>query len=584
MVIAVMACLIAASPAGAGAAPKRVLIVHSFAREIAPYDAVIAAFRRELAAQAGGPVVFLEAALDAGRAGAGGEEAFVAYLKARFAQPQPDLIVSSGPPAAQFVARHREALFPGVPIVRTALDARFASPASLQPGDAVVATHLDLRRIFDAFMQVLPKTRTIAVVVGDSAIERFWRKELQRDSDYLADRVNFVWFDGLSLAQMKERVAALPPHSAVFYGLMIVDAAGVPHERLDALLELKQAARVPIFSIFENELGQGVLGGPYLAQSRAGREAAQVALRSLAGGHAAEPQVVSLGLEMPLYDGRELKRWNIGESLLPPGSEVRFRPPSVWVAYRGQIVAIAVVIVAQALLIGALLLQRARRRRAEREVRTLGGRLITAYEDEGRRLARELHDDVTQRLAGVSIEAATLGRLAEPAARAAAEQSISGELASLSRDVHAMAYRLHPSVIDDLGLAEALRIECDRLTRRGAIDLSFDGDAAAAAVRGDPALCLFRVAQEAMRNAVRHAQAQRIRVELRAERGGALLSVADDGCGFDPSAPRERVSLGLASMRERVALLGGRIELHSRRGQGTRVSAWLPLPVVAEAA
>src|SRR5262245_12538487 len=109
MASVVLACLIVAPPADASAAPKRVLIVHSFAREIAPYDAVIAAFRRELAAQAGGPVVFLEAALDAGRViGAGEEEAFVAYLKARFAQPQPDLIVSSGPPAGQFVARHRE--------------------------------------------------------------------------------------------------------------------------------------------------------------------------------------------------------------------------------------------------------------------------------------------------------------------------------------------------------------------------------------------------------------------------------------------------------------------------------------------
>ena len=573
-----MAALGPLHPAGAVPQPsKRVLIIHSFGREFAPYDAVIASFRRELALLAVQPVIFLETALDAGRTiGADEEAAFVAYLKARFAQPAPDLIVGSGPAAAQFAARHREALFPGVPLLLTAVDERFSQRALLEHGDAVVATNIDLPRIVEAILRVRPATDTIAVIVGDSAIERFWRKELERLSAPFAGRVGFSWFDGMSLAQMKERVAALPPRAAVFYGLLIVDAAGVPHERLDALAELHKAARVPIFSAFEAELGRGVVGGPYLAQSRAGRAAASAAVRSLFGSAAAEPAVVAIGMEPPVYDWRELQRWHIDEALLPPGSEVRFREPSPWVQYRAQIVGTAAVIAAQAALIAALLVQRSRRRRAEREARTLGGRLITAYEDEGRRLARELHDDITQRLAGVSIEAATLGRIADPAARAAAEQAIGGELAHLSRDVHAMSYRLHPSVIDDLGLEEALRIECERAARRGAIDVAFDGDAAGGAARGDRALCLFRVAQEALRNAASHAQARHIRVELRPGGGGTAVSVADDGRGFDPGAERARASLGLDSMRERVALLGGRLEIRSRRGQGTTVTAWVP--------
>lgn len=563
-------------------APKRVLIVHSFGREFAPYDAGIATFRRELASSASQPVVFLEAALDAGRAiGPDEEAAFVAYLRARFSQPAPDLIVSSSWPAAEFLVRHRAALFPGVPVLMTAIDARVAPHGALKPGDVVVATRLDLPRAFDAILRVLPNTRTIAFVLGDTPLERYWRKELERDGAYLSDRVRFVWLDGLSLAQMKERVAALPPDSAVFYGLLVVDGAGVPHERLEALAELKQAAEVPIFSLFENELGQGVIGGPYVSQTRAGRDAARLALRLLSTPPAAAPEVVTLGMEPAAYDGRELSRWRIDESRLPPGSEVRFREPSPWIQYRKEIVAVVAVLAAQAGLIAALLVQRARRRRAEHEARTLGGRLITAYEDEGRRLARELHDDVTQRLAGVSIEAAMLGRLGDPAARQTAEQSISSELAGLSRDVHALSYRLHPSIIDDLGLGEALRIECERTARRSTVEIDFHGEPASSADRGDRALCLFRVAQEALRNAVRHAQPQRIRVELRPENGGMSVSVVDDGCGFDPSAERDHASLGLASMRERVVLLGGRLTIRSRRGRGTSVLAWVP---VAEAA
>lgn len=560
-------------------APRRVLIVHSFGRSIAPYDAVIAAFRTELAARSRAAIRFQEAALDATHPLAADEQAaFVAYLRARFTQPAPDLVVSSAGPAAQFLASHREQMFAGVPILFTAIDERVVARLALRAGDAVVAVRIDLLRAVDAMLRVLPRTRTIAVVTGATPLERYWRAELQREAAPLASRVDFVWFDALSLEQMRARVAALAADSAVFYGLLVVDAAGVPHERLEALTALRQVATVPIFSLFEGELGLGVVGGPYVSQTRMGREAALLALRSLAGAAPpAAPAVVIDTMDRVAYDQRELRRWRIDPARLPPGSELRFAPPPPWVEYREELAAVAAVIVLQAALIAALLLQRARRRRAEDAARTLGGRLITAYDDEGRRIARELHDDVTQRLAGASIELATLPRLADPGARAAMEQAIGTELASLSRDVHALAYRLHPSVLDDLGLVEALRVECERIGRRGAALVAFDAGAAADAVRGERALCLFRVAQEALRNAARHARATRIDAGLRGTAdGGVELSVADDGCGFDPLAARERASLGLASMRERVALLGGRLEIDSRRGAGTRVVAWLP--------
>lgn len=580
--LATIALLGTASPAHSQPAPKRVLIVHSFGRDYAPYNTVIATFQRELASHSRAPIVFVEAALDAGRViGPDEEAAFAAYLGARFSQPAPDLIVGSAGPAARFLVRHRDALFAQVPILLTAIDARVAPGAGLGPGDGVVATQIDLPRAFETVLRVRPQTRRIAIVLGATPLERFWRKEIERELAALSGRVDLVWLDGLSLAATAQRVAALAPDSAVFYGLMVVDGAGVPHERLEALAALKRVAKVPVFSLFESELGQGVVGGPYLSQTRAGREAARIALRQLSAPPAGAPEVVTLGMDAVAYDARELRRWQIDEALLPPGSELRFVEPSVLVRYRQQIILVGAALLAQALLIGALLLQRARRRRAEREARTLGGRLISAYEDEGRRLARELHDDVTQRLAGLSIEAAMLPRLAEPASRTAAEQAISGELASLSRDVHALSYRLHPSVVDDLGLDEALRVECERAARRGALEVAFRSDDSGGALRGERALCLFRIAQEALRNALRHARARRIEVALRGAQGGTELSVADDGCGFDPQRERERASLGLASMHERVALQGGRLAIHSRAGQGTRITAWVPAEPVA---
>jgi signal transduction histidine kinase len=577
LAFAAAACGVWPRPSSANPQPKRILIVHSFGRDFAPFDAAIATFRREVASRSPDPVVFVEAALDAGRAiGPDEEAAFVAYLSARFSQPLPDLVVSSGGPAAQFLIRHRGDLFADVPILLTAFEARVVQRAALKPGDAAVASRLDLPSAFENILRVRPETRRIAVIVGDTPLERFWRKQLERDGASLADRVTFVWFDGLSLVQMTERIAALPPDSAVFYALLLVDAAGVPHERLEALARMKRAAKVPIFGLYEDELGKGVVGGPINSQTRVGREAARVALRQLSVPSPASPEFVTVLMDDPIYDARELQQWGVDESRLPPGSEVRFREPSPWARYRAEIIAASLVIAAQAALIAALLVQRARRRRAEHEARSLGGRLITAYEDAGRRLARELHDDITQRLAGVSIEAATLGRLGDPAARKAAEQSIGSELAALSRDVHALSYRLHPSVVDDLGLGDALRMECEGAARRSAVEVRFQGDDAGNAIRGDRALCLFRVAQEALRNALRHARPQQVRIELQTVDGGTRVSVIDDGHGFDVDAPRDRASLGMASMRERVALLGGRLEVRSQRGHGTRVTACLP--------
>ena len=226
---------------------KRVLIIHSFGRDFAPYDAMTATFRRELASRAQVPIIFLEAALDAGRTiDAAEEAAFVTYLRARFAHPQaPDLIVTIGPPAGQFALRHRDGLFASMPVILTALDARLVPSSRLKPGDALIATSLDLPRFFETIVRALPETTTMAVIAGDSTLERFWQRELQRESAVLADRVNFVWLYGLSLQQIKEKVAALPPHAVIVYAVFIVDAAGIPHERLDALAEIRVVSRLP---------------------------------------------------------------------------------------------------------------------------------------------------------------------------------------------------------------------------------------------------------------------------------------------------------------------------------------------------
>lgn len=214
-------------------------------------------------------------------------------------------------------------------------------------------------------------------------------------------------------------------------------------------------------------------------------------------------------------------------------------------------------------------------RQAEAEVHDLSRRLIQAQEDERALLARELHDDITQRLAVLAIEAGR-GEAAEPSTAREILSMVRESLVRLSEDVHALAYQLHPSVLEELGLAEALRTECERIGRRGGVAPSADIELPQGAIGRNQSLSLFRVAQEALSNVVRHANARVATLVLRPVNGGVLLTVSDDGSGFAPELIARSHRLGLVSMRERVHLSGGTFEMESAPGRGTRIRAWVP--------
>ena len=215
-------------------------------------------------------------------------------------------------------------------------------------------------------------------------------------------------------------------------------------------------------------------------------------------------------------------------------------------------------------------------KRVEDELRDLSRRLIGAHEEERALLARELHDDLTQRVAVLAIEAGRAELAATDGAQATVMQSVREGLVRLSEDIHTLAYQLHPSVLEELGLAEALRAECERQGRRGSVELSLKLDPPPAGIGKETALCLFRVAQEALNNVARHSGAGVAGVTLRQVDDGLLLAVRDDGVGFDPAIPGKGRSLGLASMRERVRLVNGTLDLESAPGRGTSVIVWVP--------
>ena len=215
-------------------------------------------------------------------------------------------------------------------------------------------------------------------------------------------------------------------------------------------------------------------------------------------------------------------------------------------------------------------------KRADEELADLSRRLIRAQEEERAMIARELHDDVTQRLAVLAIDAGRAELAAASGEQAEAMRVLREGLVRISEDVHSLAYELHSSVLEELGLVEALRAACERLGRRSRVEVALDLDPKADGLARDTALCLFRVAQEALNNVARHSQGRTARVALQPMDGGVLLAVRDDGVGFDPTSPGTRKTLGLASMRERLRLVHGTLDIESAPGNGAAVIAWVP--------
>jgi PAS domain S-box-containing protein len=216
-------------------------------------------------------------------------------------------------------------------------------------------------------------------------------------------------------------------------------------------------------------------------------------------------------------------------------------------------------------------------KKVEGELHDLSRRLIRAQEEERSLLARELHDDVSQRLAVLAIEVGRAEFPTRDGTQSEAMQSVREGLVSLSEDIHSLAYRLHPSILEELGLADALRTECERRGRQGDLEVSIELGELPPAVSKDATLCLFRVAQEALNNVARHSGATAATVTLRQSDGGLLLAVSDDGVGFDPEHPGEGHRLGLASMRERVQLVNGTLDIASSPAEGTVLLAWVPV-------
>ena len=601
--IALAGLVMMAATSEAQSPVKQVLMLQTLDRGNLTLDHFTGSFRVSLDQRAGKPVNVVQVVVGpTGFIGAP-EPAVVDYIRSMYADgAPPDLILTVGGPAAVFARKHRPRLFPTTPLLFAAMDQRYLRGAPLDANETAVAVVNELPRLIDDILLVLPETRLIFMVTGSGAIGRFMRPELESGFARFQGRLTFEWSDQLSLPEIQNRVANLPANSAIVFQTFGSDAQGGAYPAERVIASLHSRANAPMFSAQSPYLGLGIVGGSLMDIDSLARRTAGVASRILNGESPANLRVAPQLRGHPIYDARELKRWSIPESRLPPGSVIRFRRPSLWEEHSFTVLIALGALVAQSLLIARLLHERRARQRAEIESR----RNLSFAADANRRqtisaLASSIGHELGQPISAIINNAKALQMMvtanlasadttAEILADIRAQAVLATEIIKRHRTM-LRSHQLHKKPIDLASvIAEALALAGHDLRERE-IDAILELSSTPCIIDGDQVLLqqvfvnLIRNAMDALTETAPASRQITIRSAVRP--ADVEVSVSDTGIGMSPeiigtlftpfvTTKSEGLGIGLTITRSIVEAHGGTIAAQKNPSGGTTFTVTLP--------
>ena len=276
-----------------------------------------------------------------------------------------DMIIAAGGEPLAFLLRWRGDLWPGTPVIACAVDERTLGAFALPPGVTAIAIRYDWEGTLRAALGLLPATRHVALVGGASPQDRSAHELARTAVRAFGDRLDLIDLTGLPIEDLTERLSRLPEDTVVMGSSFQVDGAGRRLDGSEISESISAASNRPLFDIFETVLGRGIVGGSLVEFEGVGREAGQLAMRALRGEPMPISPVRSAASSALLFDGRQLRRWGLDEARLPAGSRVINHQFTLWEEYRWRVIGAVALVVAQALLIAGLLLERRRRRQVQ---------------------------------------------------------------------------------------------------------------------------------------------------------------------------------------------------------------------------
>jgi signal transduction histidine kinase len=505
------------------------------------------------------------------------------WLAKKYGDHQLDVVVAVGPGAIEFLSDYAQALFRDVPIVICGSSSDQASNPRLDARFTGTWVKLEPEKTLELALHLFPDTRHVFVVGGSSDFDKVATSLTKKALSSVKTKSEIIYLTDMEMNSLVEQLRNLPEHSIELYTSFFQDSAGNKFlNSTKALPMIAAASNGPDFGMSDTYIGHGIVGGYVLTFGKQAKITAQIVAELLDGKKAQELSVATLPSEY-LFDWRELQHWHIPEASLPFGSVIMFREPSLWEHTKWiWITSLLTIAVLSSI---TIYLQHSRKQLtlAKEKQMQLSGLLINAEEEERSRVASELHDDFSQRLAILALGLENVDE-ATPASLDHVHKQLR-ELArstsELGSDLHTLSHRLHSSTLESLGLVPAVDALCREFTCKQGIRVHFSSDEIPRSINPGAALCTFRIVQEALRNLKKYSGAEEAEVDLRMTGGRLEISVRDEGRGFSLSDLGQNGGLGIRSMEQRARLLGGKFEIHSEPGKGTTLEAWVPLKPIA---
>ena len=368
--------LLSALPLGATGQSKTVLTIFSDDRRMRGNITIDTALRDGLGVGTDTGPTYLSEFLDDLVFGSSDYDRLLSdFFRSKYAGQHIDVIVARGPLAYQFLLRHQADLFTGIPVVLCGVDREYFQSQTLPPnfvGKPIAVLPL---RTIELALRLQPDAREIVIVTGAYEFDRAWEATLRGDLAHLQTSVPIRYLSGLPLEDILRDLSRLPPNSIVYSPGILLDGAGRRYMPTNALRRMAAASTAPIYSSYSTYVGSGIVGGYMLTWEDLGQQAAELVKKILDGDKLSQADVPGAPPSRYVFDWNQLQRWHIPEKKLPPGSIVLYRDLGAWQRYKWYIVGAIFVVFAEALLILALLWQRARRRKVEAELHESQDRL-----------------------------------------------------------------------------------------------------------------------------------------------------------------------------------------------------------------
>jgi PAS domain S-box-containing protein len=287
------------------------------------------------------------------------------FYRQKYAGKRIDLMVGVMAPSLEFLLEHGEEISPGTPIVFCGIDRRELADRNLPSSITGVLVNREFRPTLETALQLHPHTREVVFIAGTSPFNQYWQDQARGELSALEGRVKITYVNELPMDSLQAKVSQLPSDSIILFLHFFRDGAGKTFTTNEALSLVVQKANVPIYVFFDQFVGSGPIGGFVYSLEAHGTIAAELATRILGGESPSDVPIAEAGSNVYMFDARQLRRWNISEAQLPRDAVVRFPEASFWKLYRWHVTAAITIIIAESMLISALLFQRRRRNLAE---------------------------------------------------------------------------------------------------------------------------------------------------------------------------------------------------------------------------